>query len=63
MQLAASEVSELIKQRIEKFDAGAEVRTEGTIVSLKDGIVRIHGLGDVMLGEMVEFGAAVMVWP
>ncbi len=55
MQLAASEVSELIKQRIEKFDAGAEVRTEGTIVSLKDGIVRIYGLGDVMLGEMVEF--------
>lgn len=55
MQLAASEVSELIKQRIEKFDVGAEIRTEGTIVSLKDGIVRIYGLGDVMLGEMIEF--------
>ena len=55
MQLSPSEISELIKQRIEKFDISAEVRTEGTIVSLKDGIVRIHGLADVMQGEMVEF--------
>lgn len=55
MQLASSEISELIKQRIEKFDLAAEVRTEGTIVSIKDGIVRIYGLGDVMLGEMIEF--------
>jgi len=54
MQLAATEISELIKQRIEKFDSGAETRTEGTIVSVKDGIVRIYGLGDVMLGEMIE---------
>jgi len=55
MQLSPSEISELIKQRIEQFDIKAEVRTEGTIVSLKDGIVRIHGLADVMQGEMVEF--------
>src|SRR5476651_1407942 len=54
-QLSPSEISELIKQRIEKFDISAEVRTEGTIVSLKDGIVRIHGLADVMQGEMIEF--------
>ncbi len=54
-QLSPSEISEIIKQRIEKFDIGAEIRTEGTIVSLKDGIVRIHGLADVMQGEMVEF--------
>lgn len=55
MQIGASEISELIKQRIEKFDISAEVRTEGTIVSIKDGIVRIYGLGEVMLGEMIEF--------
>src|SRR5437879_4014365 len=54
-QLSPVEISELIKQRIEKFDIKAEVRTEGTIVSLKDGIVRIHGLADVMQGEMIEF--------
>ncbi len=53
--LSPSEISELIKKRIEKFDATAEARTEGTIVSLKDGIVRIHGLDDVMQGEMLEF--------
>ena len=54
MQLAAAEISELIKQRIEKFDTSAEIRTEGTIVSIKDGIIRIYGLRDVMLGEMIE---------
>lgn len=54
-QLSPSEISELIKQRIAKFDIKAESRTEGTIVSLKDGIVRIHGLADVMQGEMIEF--------
>lgn len=55
MQLTTSEVSELIKQRIAKFEPSAEIRTEGTIVSLQDGIVRIYGLNDVMLGEMIEF--------
>ncbi len=54
-QLSPSEISELIKQRIQKFDISAEIRTEGTIVSLKDGIVRIHGLADVMQGEMIQF--------
>ncbi len=54
-QLSPSEISELIKQRIKQFDIRAQVRTEGTIVSLKDGIVRIYGLDDVMQGEMVEF--------
>lgn len=54
-QLTTSEISDLIKQQIEKFDIAAEVRTEGTIVSIKDGIVRIFGLNDVMLGEMIEF--------
>jgi F-type H+-transporting ATPase subunit alpha len=55
VQLSPAEISELIKQRIEKFDIKAEIRTEGTIVSLKDGVVRIYGLTDVMQGEMIEF--------
>jgi F-type H+-transporting ATPase subunit alpha len=53
-QLSPIEISELIKQRIAQFDIKAEVRTEGTIVSLKDGIVRIYGLANVMQGEMIE---------
>jgi len=55
MQLNPSEISELIKKRIEGFDAATEARNEGTVVSLTDGIVRIHGLTDVMQGEMIEF--------
>jgi len=55
MQLNPTEISELIKKRIEGFDTEAEARTEGTIVSIMDGIVRIHGLSDVMSGEMIEF--------
>jgi F-type H+-transporting ATPase subunit alpha len=54
-QLTASEISEVIKKRIESFAAVAEARSEGTIVSVEDGIVRIYGLDDVMQGEMVEF--------
>ncbi len=53
-QLSASEISDLIKKRIEGFQASTEARNEGTVVSLTDGIVRIHGLSDVMSGEMVE---------
>ena len=55
MQLNPSEISELIKERIKNFDSAAEARTEGTLVSLTDGIARIHGLADVMSGEMIEF--------
>lgn len=55
MQLNPSEISELIKSRIEGLAVTAEVRTQGTIVSVTDGIVRIHGLSDVMQGEMLEF--------
>ncbi len=54
MQLNPSEISELIKSRIENFDASVEARTEGTVVSLTDGILRIHGLADAMQGEMIE---------
>ena len=49
-----SEISDLIKSRIEKFKLAAEARNEGTLTSVSDGIVRIHGLNDVMSGEMVE---------
>ena len=55
MQLNPSEISELIKERIGNFEASSEARTEGTIVSIADGIVRIHGLNDAMSGEMIEF--------
>lgn len=54
MQLNPSEISELIKSRIKNFDSSVEARTEGTIVSLNDGIIRIHGLADAMQGEMIE---------
>ena len=54
-QLSPTEISDLIKQRIEHFDLKPEVRTEGTVVSVKDGIVRLYGLADVMQGEMIEF--------
>ncbi len=52
--LNPSEISELIKSRIEQFKLGAEARNEGTIISVSDGIVRIHGLADAMQGEMIE---------
>ena len=55
MQLNASEISDLIKKQIEGFDFAAEARTEGTVISVSDGIVRIHGLADVQFGEMLEF--------
>ena len=54
MQLNPSEISELIKAKIENLASGSELRTQGTIVSVTDGIIRIHGLSDVMAGEMIE---------
>ena len=54
-QLNPSEISDLIKDRIQQFQTDAEARNEGTVVSLTDGIARIHGLADVMQGEMIEF--------
>jgi F-type H+-transporting ATPase subunit alpha len=55
MQLNPSEISELIKNRIQNLDAGAQMRTQGTVISVTDGICRLHGLSDVMQGEMLEF--------
>ena len=55
MKLNPSEISNLIRSRIENFEAQTRSRTEGTVVNVSDGIVRIHGLSDVMQGEMLEF--------
>jgi len=58
-QLNPSEISDIIKSRIEKLEVKTEAQTEGTIVSVSDGIIRIHGLADVMYGEMIEFEGGV----
>ena len=55
MQLNPAEISELIKSRIEGLGASSDIRNQGTVVSVTDGIVRVHGLSDVMQGEMLEF--------
>ena len=58
-QLNPSEISEIIKKRIEQLDVSSEAQNEGTIVSVADGIVLIHGLADVMYGEMIEFPGGI----
>ena len=58
-QLNPSEISEIIKQRIDQLDISSEARNEGTVVSVTDGIIRIHGLADAMYGEMIEFEGGV----
>ncbi len=55
MQLNPSEISDLIKKKIENFDVNVEAHTEGTVVSVTDGIMRVHGLSEAMQGEMLEF--------
>jgi F-type H+-transporting ATPase subunit alpha len=57
MQLNPAEISELIKSRIEGLQPSTDIRNQGTVVSVTDGIVRVHGLSDVMQGEMLEFPA------
>ncbi|UDG81775.1 ATP synthase subunit alpha [Candidatus Profftia lariciata] len=54
MKLNSNEISELIKKRITHFNIVSEVRSEGTIISVSDGIIRIYGLADVMQGEMIS---------
>ena len=54
-QLNPSEISEIIKQRIDGLDVSSQAQNEGTVVSVTDGIIRIHGLTDAMYGEMIEF--------
>ena len=57
MNLNPAEISELIKSRIEGLGAQADIRNQGTVVSVTDGICRVHGLSEVMAGEMLEFPA------
>jgi F-type H+/Na+-transporting ATPase subunit alpha len=59
MSIKASEISDLIRQRIEQFAAASEARDVGTVVSVTDGICRIHGLADVRYGEMIEFNPSL----
>lgn len=58
-ELNPSEISEIIKQRIDNLDVSVQSKNEGTIVSVSDGIIRIHGLADVMYGEMIEFEGGI----
>ncbi len=60
MQLNPSEISELIKSKIQNLESSSELRTQGTVVSVTDGIVRVHGLTEVMQGEMLEFPGNTM---
>ncbi|MGB8327351.1 MAG: F0F1 ATP synthase subunit alpha [Steroidobacteraceae bacterium] len=55
MSIKATEISDLIRQRIEKFESVTDARNVGTVVSVMDGITRIHGLADARYGEMLEF--------
>ncbi len=59
MQISATEISELIKKRIQDMDLSTEATTEGTVVSIADGVAQIHGLSDVMSGEMIEFPGGI----
>lgn len=58
MQLNSTEISELIKKRIAQFNVVSEAQSTGTIVSVSDGVIRIHGLSDVMQGEMIALTGA-----
>jgi len=57
--LNPSEISKIIKDRINKLDVSAEESNEGTIVLLADGIARVHGLDEIKAGEMVEFDGGI----
>ena len=59
-ELSPSEISQVIKQKIDSLDTAAVPSNEGTIVYLADGIARIHGLAEVMNGELIEFEEGVM---
>jgi len=55
MQLNPAEISELLKSKIQNLNVAADTRNQGSVVSVTDGICRVHGLSDVMQGEMIEF--------
>ena len=58
-QLNPSEISDIIRQRIDQLDVTSQATNEGTIVSVTDGIIRIHGLNEVQYGEMIEFQSGI----
>ena len=58
-QLNPSEISDIIRQRIDQLDVSSQATNEGTIVSVTDGIIRIHGLNEVQYGEMIEFQGGI----
>jgi len=58
-QLNPSEISDIIRQRIDQLDVTSQATNEGTIVSVTDGIIRIHGLNEVQYGEMIEFQGGI----
>ena len=58
-QLNPSEISDIIRQRIEQLDVSSQATNEGTVVSVTDGIIRIHGLTEVQYGEMIEFQGGI----
>ena len=58
-QLNPSEISDIIKARIENLDTSSQPQNEGTVVSVTDGIVRVHGLADAPYGEMIEFAGGL----
>ncbi len=59
MQLNPAEISELLKSKIENLQTQADTKNQGTVVSVTDGICRIHGLSNVMQGEMIEFPGGI----
>jgi F-type H+/Na+-transporting ATPase subunit alpha len=59
-QLNPSEISSVLKEKIAGLDLSAERKNEGIIVSVSDGIIRIHGMGDVMYGELIEFENGIL---
>ena len=59
-QLNPSEISSVLKEKISGLDLSSEKKNEGVIVSVSDGIVRLHGMGDVMYGELIEFENGVL---
>ncbi|MDE2457112.1 MAG: F0F1 ATP synthase subunit alpha, partial [Burkholderiales bacterium] len=63
MNLNPAEISELIKARIQGLGESADIKNQGTVVSVTDGIVRVHGLSDAMAGEMLEFPATASGQP
>ena len=62
MKLKAAEISEIIRRQIRDYDREVDVAETGTVLSVGDGIARVHGLANAMAGELVEFAGGVRFW-